>query len=114
MLVVMIFIVNYTTAQEQKDTYYPNSVLLKETGKLDANGYPTGEWKYYQENGNIDYIIDWETNYIKSYFPEGGLKEEGTFIPETGVHIGKWITYNKNGKIETEKTFDENGNEIKM
>ena len=108
-LLVMMFVINYANAQETKNSYYPNSTILKETGKLDNNNYPTGEWKYYLETGNLDYVINWETNYIKKYYATGGIKEEGTFIPKTGVHIGKWIIYYKNGEVKTQETFDKNG-----
>ncbi|MFK5982438.1 MAG: hypothetical protein QM499_05955 [Flavobacteriaceae bacterium] len=112
LLVTILLITNFANAQEQKTDYYPNSTVLKEIGKLDKNGYPIGEWKYYLKEGVLDYKINWETNYIKKYYTTGVLKEEGTFIPGTGVHIGEWITYKEDGKIEAQKVFDENGVEI--
>ncbi len=110
LFLVTIFIFNYANAQELKETYY-NYVTgnVKESGHIDKNGYPIGEWKYYLENGSLDYKINWETNYIKKYYATGELKEKGTFIPETGTHIGEWITYYKNGKIKTQRIYDENG-----
>ncbi len=105
----ILFVFNNTKAQELKKSYYPNSTILKDTGKLDPNNYPIGEWKYYRVNGNLDYVINWDTNYIKKFYTTGELKEEGTFIPDTGVHIGKWITYYKNGKVKTQETFDTSG-----
>lgn len=110
LFLVTIFIFNYINAQEQKEYYY-NYVKgnIKESGKIDKNGYPTGEWKYYLENGALDYIINWETNFIKKYYITGELKQKGIFISETGTHIGEWITYHKNGKIKTQEIFDENG-----
>lgn len=110
LFLVTIFIFNYINAQEQKEYYYNYAKgNIKESGKIDKNGFPTGEWKYYLENGTLDYIINWETNFIKKYYITGELKQKGTFIPETGTHIGEWITYHKNGKIKTQELFDENG-----
>ncbi|UKN02269.1 hypothetical protein K6119_01890 [Paracrocinitomix mangrovi] len=111
-LVFFLFIIKQGFAQEQKDKYYPNSSILKESGSLDINGYPVGQWKYYLQNGNITYTINWDTNYLRTYYENGNLKEEGTFIPDTGTHIGKWIVYDEDGKIISEKTFNENGIEI--
>jgi len=108
-LLTLLFFINYSYAQEQKTNYLPNNTFVKEDGKLDENGYPIGIWKYYLENGSLEYQIDWETNYITKYYLTGEIKEEGTFIPETGVHINKWITYFKNGSINTIEIFDKNG-----
>lgn len=110
-LIAMLSILNYTYGQEQNEYFFPNSI--KETGTLDENGYPIGVWKYYKDNGSLEYIINWETNFIKMYYNTGALKEKGTFIPETGVHIGEWITYYKNGDIKTQEVFDEDGVKIK-
>ncbi|GEM_PF-3598757 len=111
LLLVVLLNINRINAQKQIVNYYPVSTILKETGKLDKSGFPTGKWKYYSKNGTLDYEIDWEINYIKKYYATGELKEEGRFIPETGVHIGKWIVYDKNGKIKTQTVYDENGTE---
>ncbi len=113
LLITMLLIANLTNAQEHKIDYYPNSTVLKKTGKLDKNGYPIGKWKYYLKEGTLDYTINWEINYIVKYYSNGILKEKGTFIPGTGVHIREWITYNKEGEIETQKVFDNEGVEIK-
>lgn len=111
-LIVFSFIVSNGIAQQQNNSNYPNSLTLKEAGNLDDYGYPVGQWKYFREDGNLEYTIDWDANYTRTYHKNGVLKEEGTFIPETGVHIGTWITYDQNGKIISEKTYDENGVEI--
>lgn len=110
LLLVALFIVNHILAQEQIENYgnYAKG-NIKETGKLDNNKLPIGEWKYYLESGILDYSINWDTNFFKKYYDTGELKESGTFIPETGTHINEWITYYKNGEIESRKIFDENG-----
>jgi len=107
----MIFIIFSIQAQEQ-DSYFPNSQMTKETGKLNENGYPIGIWKYYSDAGFIDYTINWEIHYIKKYYVNGKIKEEGTFIPETGVHIQKWIYYFKTGAVKEVIFFDEKGKRI--
>ena len=108
-LITLLFI-SYTNAQEQKENYYNYAKAnIKESGQIDKNGYPTGEWSYYLENGSLDYIINWETNFIKKYYNTGELKEKGTFIPETGVHIKEWITYYKNGKVKTKEIYNKYG-----
>jgi len=112
-VLIMFFGISYIQAQEL-NYYYPNSTVIKESGKVDAGGFPKGIWKYFSENGTLDYEINWGTNYIKKYYTTGELKETGTFIPETGVYIGKWITYNKNGQVKSKKIFNSTGKEINL
>lgn len=110
LFLAMLLFINFTNAQEQKESYYNYAKAnLEETGKIDKNGFPTGEWSYYLESGSLDYIINWETNYIKKYYVTGELKEKGTFIPETGVHIKEWVTYYKNGQVKEIVLYNENG-----
>jgi len=110
LLFVTLFLFNCTNAQEQKETYYNFAKgNIKESGEMDKNGYPIGVWKYHAENGVLNYVINWDTNFIKMYYPTGELKQKGTFIPDTGTHIGEWITYYKNGKIKTQEVLDEHG-----
>lgn len=113
LFLVTIFFFNFTSAQEKIESYYNYAKgNIKESGEIDKNGFPTGEWKYYLENGTLEYCINWESNFIKKYYASGELKETGTFIPDTGIHIDEWITYYKNGKIKTKKIFDEDGIEL--
>lgn len=110
LFLAVLFFINYSNAQEHKENYYNYAKAnLKETGEIDKNGFPTGEWSYYLESGSLDYIINWETNFIKKYYATGELKETGTFIPETGVHIKEWITYYKNGQVKATEIYNENG-----
>lgn len=109
LFLVITLIFNYSNAQKLVEKYNYASGKTTETGKVDKNGFPIGEWQYKLDNGALDYTINWEQNSIKKYFESGELKETGTFIPETGVSIGKWISYYKNGTIKTIKTYDANG-----
>ena len=110
LFLVVLFFINYTNAQEQKENYYNYAeASIKEIGEIDKNGFPIGEWSYYLESGSLDYIINWETNYIKKYYGTGELKEKGTFIPETGVHIKEWVWYYKNGTVKATNIYNENG-----
>ena len=112
LFLVTTLIINYTNAQELKETYY-NYVTgnIKESGYIDENGYPIGEWNYYLENGSLDYIINWTTKFTKEYYPTSELKETRTFNPDTGARIGEWTAYYKNGNIKAKGLYDENGKE---
>lgn len=113
LFLVTIFIINTTSAQEQVKNYFNIAkATIKESGQIDKNKYPIGEWNYYLENGAIDYTIDWEINFLTKYYITGEIKETGTFIPNTGVHVGEWITYYKNGEINTKIMYDEKGDLI--
>lgn len=107
---VTIFIINYSYAQEKIEKHYNYAKgNLKESGQINKGGLPKGEWKYYLENGTLDYIINWTTNCLKDFYTTGELKETHTFNPDTGARIGECITYYKNGKIKTKEIYDENG-----
>lgn len=109
-LFATLFIINFVNGQETVKNYYNYGIgNIKDTGQLNKDGFPIGEWKYYLENGTLDYIINWDINLSKSFYTTGELKEKGTFIPDTGSHIGEWIAYYKNGKIKSIMMFDENG-----
>lgn len=105
-----IAFINYTNAQELKETYYNYaSTIVKESGYIDKNGNPTGEWNYYLENGSLNYIINWTTKFTKEYYITGELKETRTFNPDTGANTGEWIAYYNNGNIKAKGLYNKNG-----
>jgi len=109
--IIAILSINFALAQEQKEvTNYYNLVdvnkgtaKIKSIGKIDENGFSIGKWKFFLENGDLEYIIDFTLNVSEKYYSSGKLKEKGEFNPDTGKHIGKWIYYNKDGTIDIEK-----------
>jgi antitoxin component YwqK of YwqJK toxin-antitoxin module len=114
LFIATLLFISYSNAQEPVENYYNLAKgNAKEVGEMDKNGFPIGEWKYYLEDGTLDYSINWDTNFSTKYYSTSELKEKGTFIPDTGVHIGEWITYNRNGEIKAKINYDKNGNLIK-
>lgn len=109
LLIVTIFTISYSIAQES-ESYYPVSNTLKQSGQIDENGFAIGEWKYYLESGILEYNINYTTKISKKYYATGELKEKGTFNPDTGAHIGEWNTFYKNGNIKTKGINNEDGN----
>lgn len=105
-----LLIMTGTNAQQLKETYYNFGVgNKKEVGYVDRDGFPTGVWKYFAENGSLDYSINWDTNFSKEYYPTGQLKETRHFNPDIGVRVGEWIRYYKNGNMEIKGIFNEKG-----
>src|SRR5690606_20037767 len=71
----------FVFAQKEHKTFYENG-NIEIQGQFDENGKPTGEWKYYEENGKVESIEHFSENRIfrKSYWQNGRLQEVGTFF----------------------------------
>ena len=71
-------------------------------GVLD-NGKGTGPWKYFYENGQLEYEVNFdngEKNGIqKYYYKNGKLSNEGKFVD--GKREGFYKSYYKNGKVNS-------------
>jgi len=108
LLALIIF--TYSYAQEQKEVYYSFAKgNLKETGQVDKNGLAVGDWKFYHEDGAINYIINFTTNYTKSFYTTGELKETYNFNPLTGDYVSDWTSYYKNGTISAIGKYNKQG-----
>lgn len=88
------------TTSGQKNVYYKNG-KLKKTGKYDANGKDTGEWKFYHENGQLESIGSFKNGEKigewKFYNADNKLKSIGNF--ENGKETGQWKTYSETGEL---------------
>jgi len=79
---------------------YICSVTWAEMERENLHVCKSGEWKFYHENGQLKYLINfnngWSNNYITEYYPSGTKKTEGK--SEIGTKIGEWKEYYDNGQ----------------
>jgi len=109
-IILAVLVVTYSYAQEQKETYYSFAKgNIKESGQVDKSGHAVGEWKFYLEDGTLEYIINFTTNYTKSFYETGELKETYNFNPLTGAYISDWTSYYKNGAISAVGKYNNDG-----
>lgn len=89
-----------TQAQTKEHKQYYSNGKLWGSGYLTADDKPTGEWKTYYENGNLQQLVNY-----KNGEPAG----EAKFYYESGKI--QQISIYKDGKLEGEiRMYSENGN----
>jgi len=85
----------------------------KEVGN-DVNGRLDGEWKYYYDNGKLQFsgrfVEDQPDGRHVYYWYNGNKKDEGQYV--MGQKQGEWIKYNEDGSIFIVVTY-KNGMEIR-
>ncbi len=92
-VLVFGFIINSSTAQENK-TYYLNGQL--ESVGIEKNGKRTGVWKFY--HGFKDGY-----GHVTDKTKTGPLKKEGAY--NQGEETGEWKSYYRNGQLEITSNF---------
>ena len=82
--------------------------------KIDDQYYRTGNWKWYYENGQVEYEADFnyeeEYSYIKNFYENGNLKSEGKMDYCACVYTGELKEYNEDGTLYMTTIYDEDGN----
>ncbi|HCS20811.1 MAG TPA: hypothetical protein DIW47_09670 [Bacteroidetes bacterium] len=88
--------------------YYPSGQLESDLPRTTSDNPddcpPTGIWKYYYQNGNLEEEIDF-TDYInyqgqvtkKEYFESGKIRSELHW--KDGLKDGEWKEYDESGKL---------------
>ncbi|MBN2611759.1 MAG: toxin-antitoxin system YwqK family antitoxin [Bacteroidales bacterium] len=83
-----------------------DAVYFYKNGKLKwkgtyKNGFISGTWEYWNENGEKLYEVNYHNDTLegvfKSWYPNGLLKEQGSY--ENNRKKGEWIVYNESGSI---------------
>jgi antitoxin component YwqK of YwqJK toxin-antitoxin module len=87
--------------------YYYHNGNLKRKGFYE-DGYITGKWQYWDENGRLMYVVNYKYDTLDgefvSYYPNGGLKEQGHYLDNS--RTGEWTLYSENGKITGKKFYN--------
>lgn len=85
---------------------YENSKNIKTIGYI-LNGFKSGEWYYFYENGNTQKIENYKYGELNgiymSFYEDGNLKETG-YIKYNKLE-DMWYTYFSNGNIQTENRY---------
>ncbi len=80
--------------------YYYQNGKLKWRGNY-KDGFISGTWEFWNENGEkvyeVDYLNDSLDGEFKSWYPSGNLKEQGNYLKNKKT--GEWITYNESGTV---------------
>lgn len=86
--------------------YYYMNGNLKWKG-LYKDGFISGKWKYWDEEGILVYIVNYEDDSLDgkfvSYYPDGGIKEQGQYLNNS--RIGEWIIYSEKGQVLSRKAY---------
>jgi antitoxin component YwqK of YwqJK toxin-antitoxin module len=109
---------------------YPNTEMVKEVltfrkGRLNGDalyyyrngnikwkgcykdGFISGRWEYWDENGKIMYVVNYKNDTLdgefKSFHSNGLIKEKGCYLNNS--RTGEWIVYSEKGKIDDKKSY---------
>lgn len=91
-----------------------NKIRVEGQGlKVDDAYYRTGNWKWYYDNGQMEYeadfYLDEDYSYVKSFYKDGTLESEGKMDYCACTYIGEYKEYNQDGTIKNVYQYDENG-----
>lgn len=94
------------------ENQYHDNGNLAATGNA-IKGKEVGLWTYYDENGNLEYTINYSTKVQVNYFKSGEVKATGKVSPRQGgsswkglyVRHGDWLTYYPTGELEHKFSF---------
>ena len=87
-----------------KDTFYYDSGVIKEIGKLDG-GKKYGDWQFFYETGELEsegIMVNNKPSFLwKYYYKNGNLKKIGTYESSgTNPKVGPWEFYYENGNLK--------------
>lgn len=89
--------------------FYQNQ-KVKIEGQYDK-GYKHGEWKYYDENGQllekVNYSWDKIDGLSEMFWNNGQIARTGRYV--VGKRSGVWNSYYKDGKLAGKEGYDEGG-----
>ncbi|MBN2214985.1 MAG: toxin-antitoxin system YwqK family antitoxin [Bacteroidales bacterium] len=86
--------------------YYYRNGNIKWKGFY-KNGFISGKWEYWDENGILTYIVNYRHDTLDgeyvSYYPDGGIKEQGYYVNNS--RTGEWTVYSENGKVTSKEIY---------
>lgn len=86
--------------------YYYQNGSIKWKGCYE-NGFISGKWEYWDEEGRIMYVVNYKHDTLEgefvSYHPNGITKEKGCYINNS--RTGEWIVYSEKGQITGKKSY---------
>ncbi|MBA2613535.1 MAG: hypothetical protein H0U95_16340 [Bacteroidetes bacterium] len=98
-------------------TFNPENSTIVYNYNKELPGTKTGLWRFYDENGILDYeqtFVNGAREGIRSeYYVNGKLKAQGVFDEQHFRKKGIWKEYDDKGNLSSTVKYDNQGNSIK-